>query len=133
MNKIPLNRGKVVAIVSKQDYARLSKFTWTAVCKHGTWYARRTLPMKEGVRKKVYMHHEILAVKEGVIVDHRDRNGLNNCRSNLRYAHTKHAQFQEKIAFQKSISMRPIQERLETASVDSVHTAGRQEDNSWKI
>jgi hypothetical protein len=69
---IPLTRGKV-ALVDDEDYERLSKFKWFArKAKHG-WYASR----------HVNMHHEIVPAKT---VDHRDGDGLNNQRSNLRPA-----------------------------------------------
>lgn len=49
-------------------------------------YAIRIKPVKEG-GKMVTMHREILRVKNvNIEVDHRDHNGLNNQRNNLRKA-----------------------------------------------
>jgi len=72
MKTIPLTRGKV-ALVDDEDYERLSKFKWFArKSKHG-WYASR----------HVSMHQELVTAR---VVDHRDGDGLNNQRSNLRAA-----------------------------------------------
>jgi hypothetical protein len=82
--KIPLTKGKV-AIVDANDYEGLSKHKWHAVVGKYTCYAAR------GVRagkktKAVYMHRQIQDLPYGDkrLVDHRDHNGLNNSRSNLR-------------------------------------------------
>lgn len=87
--EIPLTRGKV-ARVDPADYEYLSQFNWQAIRpwkkKAGTevWYARRAVgPRSAG---KVMMHLEIAGASRGVTVDHRDGDGLNNCRSNLRVA-----------------------------------------------
>ena len=64
------------AIVSDKDYKELSKFKWTAWIKKHTIYARR---ITNG--KTINMHTAISGV---ALVDHKDHNGLNNQRNNLR-------------------------------------------------
>lgn len=75
--------------VSAQDFEWLSKFKWRAVTlgRHkkngrGYVYAARC----EGSRKVILMHREILNPENGKLVDHRDGDGLNNTRRNIRIA-----------------------------------------------
>lgn len=83
---IPLTQGQV-AIVSAQDWKRLSMHKWWAkesVTKHTrTWYARRSVGPK-GKQRYIWMHREIAGAKAHEEVDHKDGNGLHNWRRNLR-------------------------------------------------
>src|SRR6185436_13103874 len=84
MKEIQLTQGKV-ALVDDDDFERVNAFKWQAFKNYQTWYARRN----EGTspRKNVRMYQYILGVKgKASQVDHRDGNGLNNQRSNLRIA-----------------------------------------------
>lgn len=75
--EIPLTQGKV-ALVDAEDYEKLSDFKWS----YDGRYARRT----DKENKKVYMHRVILEAGKGEIVDHINRNKLDNRKSNLRKA-----------------------------------------------
>lgn len=80
MKQIRLTQGKV-ALVDDADFEWLSKRKWHAV-RHPsgrTFYAGTGAP-------RVFMHTEILGKFEGKHPDHKDGNGLNNQRSNLRPA-----------------------------------------------
>jgi hypothetical protein len=82
VKKIPLTRGKV-ALVDDADYERISKFRWCAVKASRTFYAQR----KVGGRANpttIFMHHAVMGTKR--LWDHRNRNGLDNRRCNLRRA-----------------------------------------------
>ncbi len=81
MKEIPLTQGKV-ALVDDGDYEHLSQWKWHAKIDRHTWYAKRG-EYHDGKQTTVYMHHVIFGDKG---VDHIDRNGLNNVRSNLRLA-----------------------------------------------
>lgn len=66
-------------MVDDEDFESLSKFRWISDNKKCTFYALRISP------DRIYMHREIIGVKNSkVSVDHIDRNGLNNQKSNLR-------------------------------------------------
>lgn len=77
---IQLTQGKV-AIVDDDDYAYLSRFTWSASIKGDRCYAIATVN-----GRLTFMHHCILVPRVGFMVDHKDRNGSNNQKLNLRYA-----------------------------------------------
>lgn len=75
---IPLTKGKV-AIVDVEDYEWLSEHKWWTSTKSSGFYACR-----QENNAKIYMHRIIIKAPQGLFVDHIDRNGLNNRRSNLR-------------------------------------------------
>ncbi len=79
---IPLTQGKV-AIIDASDYESISKFKWFARYSPSgdTWYAVRSVNSSG-----IYMHRQIMQSPKGILVDHRDGDGLNNQRSNLRLA-----------------------------------------------
>lgn len=80
---IELTQGKV-ATVDEQDFEHLSQWKWSAVKKGKKYYAVR----QEGARgnqKNIYMHRQIMNAGAAELVDHADRDTLNNTRSNLRF------------------------------------------------
>lgn len=80
MKEIPLTRG-LFAKVSDCDYEELLKYKWYAVKCAKKYYARRCV----GRNKKIYMHRQILG-NRNLFADHKDGDGLNNTRDNLRWA-----------------------------------------------
>jgi hypothetical protein len=78
MKTIPLTRGKV-AIVDDEDYAVLSAWKWYAINTNNSWYAMRT---DMASRRNIRMHRQIMAIDSQI--DHRNGNGLDNRRCNLR-------------------------------------------------
>ena len=84
MREIELTQG-YVALVDDEDYERVNEFKWHAV-KHKnnkSPYACRKKSIK-GKKTTILMHRFILGAKKGEYVDHIDRDGLNNQRSNIR-------------------------------------------------
>lgn len=80
--EIKLSNGDI-AWVDPDDYERVSAFSWSKQAKGGAVAytgGGRAAPKNE------YMHHLILPQRDGVIVDHNNRNTLDNRRCNLRYA-----------------------------------------------
>ena len=75
-----------VATVDDSDYAELSKHRWYPVPKGNTVYAATWIPQNNARGLDVSMHRMITCSLPGVLIDHKDRNGLNNTRANLRIA-----------------------------------------------
>jgi len=67
--------------VNDDDYFMLQTFSWYS--QKGYAKAHKTI---NGVNKGVFMHRLIIDAAPGTIVDHIDKNPLNNKRSNLRIA-----------------------------------------------
>lgn len=82
MREIPLTRG-LVALVDDEDYERVSEFKWRACVRARATYAIRT-KMTNRRTKFIFMHRFIVGAPADAVIDHRDWNGLNNQRSNLR-------------------------------------------------
>jgi hypothetical protein len=84
MKTIPLANCSLVAIVDDDDFEYLSQFKWQIGKQNRLWYARRGLPRKDGKAAISFMHRELLNAPKGMDVDHKDYDGLNNQRSNIR-------------------------------------------------
>ena len=85
MREIKLTRG-LVALVDDADYEQLSAFKWqaqSAGVARDNWYAVRSV-QRGTKRVTLGMHRAIMEPGPGLEVDHKDRNGLNNQRENLR-------------------------------------------------
>ncbi len=78
--KIKLTKGKF-AIVDPDDYQKLSQYDWHLLETKGKCYAAM---FNEG--KILYMHRFIMNAPKGRIVDHRNRESLDNRKTNLRFA-----------------------------------------------
>jgi HNH endonuclease len=84
MKEIPLSAG-YVALVDDEDYERVSAFKWSATVSKTKNYTivYATRMRRKGEPKGCERLHQFLL---GRHVDHRDHNGLNNTRANLRVA-----------------------------------------------
>lgn len=81
MAQLELTQGKL-ALVDDEDYECVSAHKWYAEkSRGGLWYAARAVEYTH-----IRMHTVILGVDGGIRVDHRDGDGLNNRRNNLRIA-----------------------------------------------
>lgn len=83
MKQIPLSRG-AFAQVDDEDYDRVSAFKWSVLDRGRIWYAYRMIKLDGGQQKAIYLHRFILDTPKGMLTDHKDHNGLNNQKSNLR-------------------------------------------------
>lgn len=82
--KIELSQGKY-AMVDRKDYGKINQSRW---CFSGesNGYAKRRIGEKNGRQEFIYMHHEIIGKpSQGMEVDHKNRNKLDNRRGNLRF------------------------------------------------
>jgi hypothetical protein len=78
---IPLTQD-YYAIVDTSDFQWLSQWKWYY---HSAGYAARTKKYK-GKKTQIFMHRVILQTPTGLRTDHKNRNGLDNRRDNLRIA-----------------------------------------------
>ena len=85
MKKIKLTKG-YFATVDDEDYAFLTQWKWFAQkMKHTVYAARKPwLSGGKGKSTKIFMHRVIANVQPSMQTDHKDGNGLNNRRENLR-------------------------------------------------
>lgn len=91
MRTIPLTKG-YVTIVDDEDFGELSRHSWCAQeGANGVVYAYRASARSDhraGAPQRVLMHRQILGIVSdpSVRVDHRNLDGLDNRRANLRPA-----------------------------------------------
>jgi hypothetical protein len=79
--KIKLSQGKY-AIVDAEDYPKLAEDDW----QYYENKSKNCYVVRMEVRKIAYMHRVIMNAPAGYFVDHRNHNGLDNRKSNLRLA-----------------------------------------------
>lgn len=85
MKRIPLTQDQF-ALVDDADYEWLNQRKWYALRDYHTYYAVRKSGRKMGKSRLIRMHRAITKPSKTQIIDHRDGNGLNNQRENLRFA-----------------------------------------------
>jgi hypothetical protein len=81
MKSITLTQGKTT-LVDNEDYERLNQLTWHAFKHRNTWYAIHSTWPKITIR----MHRMIMNAPKDIQVDHKNGNGLDNRKKNLRFA-----------------------------------------------
>lgn len=91
MKEIELTNGKV-ALVDDDDYEKLILHKWQ-LYPYGSCYAVRKGSKRIGEPRTVRMHREIMNAPKGIQVDHINGNGLDNRKSNLRFANTQQNAF----------------------------------------
>jgi hypothetical protein len=95
--KIRLTEGKFT-LVDQNDFYRLNIFQWFAEGKGDRLYAMRPLLSRDKPSRMVRMHRDITNAPPGILVDHKNGNGLDNRRDNLRLAtHTQNMQNRRKL------------------------------------
>lgn len=84
MKLIPLSQG-LFAQVDDDDFEFLDQWKWSADKSYNTWYARRTEHLGNCKLVRIRMHRLIMQITDRkVFIDHKDGNGLNNQKDNLR-------------------------------------------------
>lgn len=93
MKEIQLTQGQV-ALVDDEDFERLDQYKWHVLFNNSNkFYALRTSSMVNGKRFKILMHREIINAPKNIQVDHRNGNGLDNRKENLRLCTNQQNQF----------------------------------------
>ena len=87
MKEIPLTQGKI-ALVDDEDFEKIKAHKWFALRAKGTnFYAARSVrKIERGTVNiiRIFMHREIMNPPDGLETDHKDGNGLNCQKDNLR-------------------------------------------------
>ena len=83
MKKIPLTQGKF-ALVDDEDFEMVNRFKWYAVKGRHTFYAIHGIPTVDGKHRQIKMHRLLLNTPLGMHTDHKNGNGLDNRRGNIR-------------------------------------------------
>ena len=79
-----------IVFIDPEDYERLKHFKWTILRQKRDGYIIRYVTRKEysnkdwSTSKIFYMHREIMQPPQGMVVDHKNGNGLDNQKTNLR-------------------------------------------------
>lgn len=81
--EIELTKGKV-ALVDDEDFETVRRHKWFAMPAGDLWYAARTSSLP--VRKIILLHRFILDAPADALVDHKNQNGLDCRRNNMRLA-----------------------------------------------
>ena len=87
MKKINISTSKhpnIFALVDNADYEWLSQWKWRLWTNGKHNYAIRTSSIIEGLRTTILMHRCILKLGNKLDIDHRNHNGLDNQKCNLR-------------------------------------------------
>lgn len=85
MQQIQLTKG-LVTLVDDDDYDYLNQFLWTVNTTSHPYVVRSAKKRERNGKSayKIYMHHVVLKSDRSYVVDHIDRNLLNNQKYNLR-------------------------------------------------
>jgi hypothetical protein len=82
--EIRLDRNGLVALVDEADFELVSQFRWNASSRRNLSRYARTYVQEAGRKKMVLLHRLITGAPPEKAVDHINRDGLDNRRSNLR-------------------------------------------------
>lgn len=83
--QIALSKNKGFALVDDDDFDYINQWNWHLSIVKRKLYAKR-FDYSTGKRVSISMHATILGKVDGFEIDHKDGDGLNNQRSNLRYS-----------------------------------------------
>jgi hypothetical protein len=84
MKEILLTKGKI-ALVDDDMFDYLNQWKWYAKNSGENWYAKRSV-WANGKKHNISMHRLLMNISDPKIqIDHKDGDGLNNQKSNLRF------------------------------------------------
>ncbi len=126
MKTIELTQGQV-ARVDDCDYEKANQFKWHAYTtpKDHTFYAAHNLPRVNGHQMKLLLHRFILGITDPKVrVDHKNRNGLDCQRNNLRVATTSQNGANRKINANSQNGFKGLRRRPNGKWQSSIHIKG---------
>lgn len=83
---IPLVNNKGFALVDEEDYPLVADSSWFLMPSHdGILHAARSGINRKGTKGVQFLHNVIMQPPDDMFVDHRDGDGLNCTRGNMRY------------------------------------------------
>lgn len=90
MREIELTKG-YKALVDDEDYSAVNEYTWYVFFSASNIYAKTFIKLENNKRKSLFMHQLVYELSGQIAsnshhIDHKDCNGLNNCRTNIRQA-----------------------------------------------
>jgi hypothetical protein len=88
VKKIQLSQGRWTW-VDDEDFERVNQYNWSYSNMSGNQYALRSVTKDDGKRTSQLLHRFIMGeenIPKGMLIDHKDGDGLDNRRSNLRVA-----------------------------------------------
>lgn len=83
VREVPLTQGKV-ALVDEADWEQVCQYRWTAYQRGSTWYAKRDYQLN--AKRYSQPLHRFILNTDAPRVDHKNRDGLDCRRENLRPA-----------------------------------------------
>ena len=95
MKYIKLTQNQV-AIVDDEDFDMVSQHKWCVINDYSTFYALTSIRKPSGKRINLKMHRLILNPSGSLQVDHRDGDGLNNQRGNMRVCTNQENQYNQR-------------------------------------
>lgn len=132
--EIPLSRG-MSTIVDDDDYEWLSQWKWYAGKSATLFYAVRNV-WRNGKIHQVRMHRLVINAPDEIIVDHINRNSLDNRRSNLRLSNCRENQHNSiQYDMQCAANNGSIHYHVERAANDILHATAslRNRHNKWSV
>jgi hypothetical protein len=97
MKQIPLTQGKF-ALVDDEDYEEVMRYEWYPNKKSNTTYAIRNVRVCGKYVGTQRMHRFILDLPRDKHCDHKDGNGLNNTRANIRPCTCRQNHYNQKLS-----------------------------------
>ena len=95
------------------DYDKCKNYYWYALKDHNTYYAVASILCSDGVNRMVKMHRflmfdDVVTADKNVMIDHINRNGLDNRRRNLRFTDNRGNQYNAKMTAQNTTGVNGV-------------------------
>lgn len=125
---IPLQGGQST-IVDALDYERVVRFSWSPAHYPRGCYAYGSVVLEDGQHRGMLMHRFILVAPADLEVDHRNGDGLDNRRSNIRLCtHLENARNRHSLRLKKSSKWKGVvacDSQIGTRWRARIHVSGR--------